>query len=62
MARYPIASNAKERHAMSDERKVVEEHLEKSYRPKTVKPGDTGATTQPKTVPTTGTIKPPANK
>lgn len=47
---------------MSDERKVVEEHLEKSYRPKTVKPGDTGATTQPKTVPTTGTIKPPANK
>lgn len=47
---------------MSDEGKVIKEYLEKSYTPKTVQPGDTGATTQPKTVPTTGAIKPPANK
>lgn len=47
---------------MSDERKVVEEYLKNSYNPKTVQPGDTGATTQPKTVPTTGTIKPPVNR
>ncbi len=47
---------------MPDERKVVEEYLKKSHNPKTIQPGDTGATTQPKTVPTTGTIKPPVNR
>jgi hypothetical protein len=58
----PIASQEKEAQAMSDERKAVEEYLKNSYNPKTIQPGDTGATTQPKTVPTTGTIKPPVNR